>query len=79
MYGYRFFEIICPNCGHQFVWLEHSCGSSYKIYRRQGFDEELESTKCPKCDFEMAVLKNSSTGIDISDPSLEVLAVIRGI
>ena len=53
---YHFFELICPNCKHQFVWLEHTYqGSIYKFYRRKEYDEMLESTTCPKCNIEMAV------------------------
>ena len=75
----RFFELICPNCGHQFVWLEHSYSSGNIIYRRKGHDEELEGTVCPKCNIKIAVLKESSTGLDISDDSIEIADIIRGI
>ena len=34
---------------------------------------------CPNCDIEMVVLKDSSTGIDIRDESIEVSGVVRGI
>ncbi len=77
---YHFFEIICPNCKHQFVWLEHTYkGSIYKLYRRRGYDEILESTTCPKCNIEMAVLKNSFSGIDIRNESIEIACIVRGI
>lgn len=77
---YHFLEITCPNCRHHFVWLEHSYkGSSYTVYRRRGYDEILESTLCPKCNIEMAVLKDSCSGIDVRDKSIEVASTIRGI
>ena len=74
----RFFELICPNCRHQFVWLEHSHYSGY-IYRRKGHNEELESTICPKCNIKIAVLKDSSSGLDITDESIEIADIMRGI
>ena len=74
----RFFEIICPNCRHQFVWLEQSYGNGY-IYKRKGHDEELDSTVCPKCNIRMVVLKDSFTGLDITDESIDIVDGIRGI
>ena len=77
---YNFSEIECPNCKHHFVWLEHTYkGSSYTVYRRKGHDEILESTLCPKCSFEMVVLKDSCIGIDVKDESIEIASTIRGI
>lgn len=77
---YRFREIECPNCRHQFIWFEHTYkGSSYILYRRKGYSEQLESTPCPKCNTEMAVLENSITGIDIQSESIEVADIVRGI
>lgn len=77
---YHFREVTCPNCGHQFVYLENSYkGSIYPLYSRRGYNEKLESTICPKCSIEMVVLKDSSTGIDIRDDSIEVVTVVRGI
>ncbi len=77
---HHFREIECPNCQHQFVLMEHTYnGSIYKIYRRKGYNEELESTTCPKCNTEMVVLKDLHAGIDINDDSIEVASVLRGI
>ncbi len=77
---YRFYKIKCPRCGHQFVWLEGTCkGSGFYLYRRKGFDEELESTPCPKCDVEMAVLTDSLEGICIQEESIEIAGTVRGI
>ena len=77
---YKFIEITCPNCNHQFVWLEHTYkGTNYKLYRRRGHDELLESTICPKCNTEMVVLKNSHNGISIEDDLIEVAGTVRGI
>lgn len=77
---HHFREIECPNCQYQFVWMEHTYnGSIYKVYRRKGCDEMLESTKCPKCNTEMVVLKNSHIGVDINDESIEVATILRGI
>ena len=77
---YHFIEIIYPNCGQRFVWLEHTYkGSIYTVYKRIGHDEILESTLCPKCNIEMAVWKESCSGIDIRDKSIEVAGILRGI
>lgn len=77
---YHFLELTCPNCRHQFIWLEHTYkGSIYTVYKRIGYDEILESTLCPKCNIEMVVLKDSHIGIDIRDKSIEVAGTLRGI
>ena len=77
---YYFLEITCPNCKHKFMWLESTYnGSSYPVYRRKGYNEILESTVCPKCNIEMVVLKDSCNGIDISDDSIEIASILRGI
>jgi len=77
---YNFYEIECPNCKHQFVWLEHTYkGSIYKVYRRMGHDEVLESAKCPKCDIEMVVIKETHSTIDVKDDSVEVIGSMHGI
>ena len=67
----NFVEIVCPNCGHRFVWLEHSWPNCH-FYHRKGYDDEfLESTSCPKCGMEMVVLKEIHSGMDIYDESIE--------
>ena len=77
---YHFLEIICPNCKHKFMWLENTYkGTSYAVYRRKGHKEMLESTSCPKCNIEMVVLKDSCSGIDIRDDSIEIASILRGI
>ena len=77
---YNFIELECPNCKHIFVWQEHTFkGTAWKLYSRKGYDEMLESTICPKCGMEIAVLNDSHTGIDIHDKSIEVVANVRGI
>lgn len=75
---YKFIAVRCPYCGHQFTWLEGSW-STCVAFRRKGHDEFLESTVCPMCSIEMAVIKELHTGIDINDESIEILSVIRGI
>lgn len=77
---YNFLEIKCPNCGHQFVYLEHTYkGPIYKIYRRKGHNECLESTSCPNCNIELVVLKDTPNGINIQDKSIEVAEIVQGI
>ena len=77
---YRFMEIECPNCKHIFVWLEHTYkGTRYNLYRRKGYNEALESTVCPNCNMEMAVLKDKHSGINIEDSSIEVADSVHGI
>lgn len=68
---YKFIEIECPSCGHRFVWLEHTYkGTRYKVYRRAGHNEVLESTVCPKCNLEMVVIKDLHIGISVEDSTI---------
>lgn len=77
---YHFKEIICPNCGHQFVWLEYAeKGSSFIVYCRKGMDEELLSTSCPNCKIEMVILNDSHVGVDIRSESIDVAGTVRGL
>lgn len=76
---YRFYEIKCPKCGHQFTWLEDSKDSDGNFYRRKGRKELLESTNCPKCNAKMVVLKESHSGIDIMNESIEIVPGFRGL
>lgn len=77
MYKYR--QVRCPKCRHVFVWLNEPTGTSYRTYRRKGFDEELYSTTCPKCNLEIAVPLDTLDGIDIDDTAIEIFATYRGI
>ena len=77
---YKFIEIECPNCKHKFVWLEYTYKGTRQIwYKRKGFDEALESAECPKCSIEMVVLKDSHSGINVEDTSIEVAGITYGI
>ena len=77
---YKFIEIECPNCKHNFVWLEHTYkGTRHMLYKRKEFDEALESIECTKCGIEMIVLKDSHIGINIEDDSIEVASISYGI
>lgn len=78
MYKYR--QVKCPLCDHIFMWREKSyTGLSCDIFKQKGIDEELESTCCPKCNFEMVVINDLLEGIDIQDDKIERFPAIRGI
>lgn len=78
MYKYR--QVECPLCGHIFMWIEYAdLPPSYNVYRRKGIDEELGSTHCPKCNCEMIVPSELSTGISVENESVELRGTIRGI
>ena len=77
---YRYRQVKCPLCGHTFMWREESyTGSSCDIFKRKGIDEELESTYCPMCSFEMVVAEDLLEGMDIQDKTIERIPSIRGI
>lgn len=76
---YKFREVECPCCKHRFSWLEEPSGKSYYLYHRKGKDEELFSTKCPKCDVEMVVPHDDYIGIVITDERIKLSSSIRGI
>ena len=49
MYNYR--EVVCPYCGHKYIWLNTSeDGNSFYIYINKYTLEECLSSKCPACD-----------------------------
>ena len=76
----RYRQVQCPLCDHIFLWQRASyTGPGCDIYRRTGRNEELESTYCPKCGFEMVVAEDLLEGIDIQDEKLERISAIRGI
>ena len=77
---YKFIELRCQNCKHQFMYLENTYkGTRCTLYRRKGHKELLESTICPKCNTEIAILKSKHTGIDITNSSIETAGTIHGI
>lgn len=74
-------QVECPSCGHIFMWKKEPVfiGNSYCMYRRKGYDEELENAICPECRLEMVVIDNILKGIDINSENIEVAYTSRGI
>ena len=78
MYKYR--QVKCPLCDHVFMWIEYAdLPPNYNVYRRKGIDEELGSTHCPKCNCEMIVPSECSTGISVETKNVELRGTVRGI
>ena len=74
-------HVECPLCGHIFMWKKEPVfrGNSYRMYKRKGFDEELENAICPKCCLEMVVPNDSLKGIDIKSENIEIAYTSRGL
>lgn len=62
-----------------YFYVAKNTGSSCDVFKRKGMDEMLESSCCPKCNFEMVVTNDSLEGKDIQDEIIERLPTIRGI
>ncbi|MDY2997819.1 MAG: hypothetical protein SOU16_11015 [Faecalimonas sp.] len=77
---YKVFEIECQNCKHKFMWIQNpDTQNSYYLYKRKGLDEELISIYCPRCNVEIAIIKENGKGINVNDESIEVAGAIRGL
>lgn len=77
---YSFYELRCPACKNRFVYMKGTYkGPIYKVYKRKGHKEALESTNCPKCNIEVAIIEDSLAAIDIRDESIELAGIERGI
>jgi len=62
------------------MWKKESyTGSSCDVFKREGIDEELESTRCPNCNFEMVVPDDAFEGLDLQDAAISRRTAIRGI
>ena len=77
---YKCRQVQCPVCGHVFMWIEYAdLPPSYNVYKRNGIDEELGSTHCPKCNCKMIVPDDSKIGISVKDETVELKGTVRGI
>ena len=77
MYNYR--QVECPQCNHNFMWIEDMHFSPpYSIYRRKGQDEMLLSTRCPKCNCKMIIPIDSLKGMCIDDENIEEIGYVEG-
>lgn len=77
MYNYR--EVVCPYCGHKYIWLNTSeDGNSFYIYINKYTLEECLSSKCPACDKKSIISDASKIGIDINSEDFERITM-RGL
>ena len=76
---YEYREVQCPWCDHIFLWRKNSGeGLILHKYRLKTTGEYVETTKCPLCNMEMAVLEHILTGVDQGDSRLESITGITG-
>ena len=71
---YKYREMKCPWCDHVFIWNENGKeGVFFHIYKLKETGESVETTKCPKCEMEIAVLEHVFEGIDVNDDRIELI------
>ena len=70
--AYKFREVKCPFCDHIFMFQENG-GKGLKIneYKLKDTNQNIEKTKCPKCNENLFVIPEKLEATDEKDKKIK--------